>query len=308
MSARTRDGDIKKDVILPFLLESSGIRGRVVRLSDSAKKVIGSRSYPPILAGLLAELLALTCGLSSLLKYDGIFSIQTKSDGPVSMLVADITSSGNLRGYAGFEDTAFAALLCKEGSPSFKSLVGRGHLAFTVDQGGQANRYQGIVDLNGDSLADCFQHYFLQSEQVNTGTVLAADNGDAGWSSGALILQHMPEEGAVRGPESTEEMEENWRRAMMLQATCTAGELLDPGLPLTDLLYRLFHEEGVRVFEPRPVQAKCRCSRSRLETFVKTMTPEELEPHIVEGAVEFTCEFCGRVYSFREADLKTANS
>jgi len=308
MTASTPGGDVNTDVVLPFILESSGIRGRVVRLSSAVEGIIGPRSYPAPLAGLLAELLALTCGLSSLLKYEGIFSIQTKSDGPASMFVADITSGGDLRGYAGFDDAAIAELLKREDPPGFKALVGGGYLAFTVDQGSHANRYQGIVDLNGDSLADCFQHYFLQSEQVNTGTVIAADSTAAGWSSGTLILQYMPEEGMERVPQSSEEMEENWRRAMMLQATCTAGELLDPGLPLTDLLYRLFHEERVRVFEPRPVRAKCRCSKSRLEAFVKTMTPDELEPHMVEGAVEFTCEFCGRVYSFREADLKTASS
>src|SRR3546814_895194 len=177
-------------------------------------------------------------------------------------------------------------------------LCGKGYLAFTVDQGKYSERYQGIVALTGDTLADCLRHYFMQSEQLQSGIVLAAGRRGAHWVSAALVLQRLPEE-AVHAIED----EDDWRRAMVLQASCSEDELLDDSLGFHDLLYRLFHEEGVRVFEPRPLTDACRCSREKLENVLKAMPRAEIEDLKRNGAVEVTCEFCTRLYRFDGDDL-----
>ena len=291
------------DQVRPFLLESSGIRGRLLRLGPLVDTIVTRHDYPASLGRLLAELLALTGALSSLLKYDGVFTAQIKGDGPVSMMVADVSAEDSLRGYAAYDAARLTAALERDGTASMQSLLGRGHFAFTVDAGPEGERYQGIVELAGANLADCLQHYFLQSDQVQSGIVLAADRiGDA-WRAGALILQRIPEEGADRLALSSIEDEEAWRRAMVLQVTCSPQELLDPELPADDLLYRLFHEEGVRAFKPRPLDGRCRCSRQRLEGLLVALPAEDVATMKVDGEVQATCEFCSTIYRFDEAAL-----
>jgi len=297
---RTGPGGLQADQVQPFLIESSGIRGRLLRLESVCDRILSRHAYPEPVARLLAEMLALCGGLASLIKYDGVFTLQASGDGPLRMLVVDVTSEGEMRGYAGFDDKAVAELSARSGgSPTVPQLFGKGHLAFTVDQGTYSQRYQGIVELTGDRLADCLQHYFMQSEQLQSGIVLAAGQRGEHWVSAALVLQRLPEE-AVHVIED----EDEWRRAMILQASVREDELLDDKLALNDLLFRLFHEEGVRVFEPRRLVERCRCSQEKLEDVLRTMPREELEELKVEDAVEVTCQFCTAVYRFRDADLE----
>jgi len=297
---RTGPGGLQADQVQPFLIESSGIRGRLLRLEGVCDRILSRHAYPEPVARLLAEMLALCGGLASLIKYDGIFTLQASGDGPLRMMVVDVTSEGEMRGYAGFDRERLAALMAEAGSqPSVPQLFGKGHLAFTVDQGSYSERYQGIVALNGETLADCLQHYFMQSEQLQSGIVLAAGRRRDRWVSGALVLQRLPEE-AVHAIED----EDDWRRAMVLQASCSEDELLDDSLKFHDLLYRLFHEEGVRVFEPRSLTDGCRCSRAKLENVLKTMPRAEIEEMKADGgAVEVTCEFCTTLYRFDDHDL-----
>ena len=264
-------------------------------------EILRRHDYPEPVARLLAEMLALCGGLASLLKYEGIFTLQASGDGPLRVMVVDVTSEGAMRGYAGFDEARLDRLVAEaDGSqPTVAALFGKGSLAFTVDQGVHSERYQGIVALNGDTLADCLQHYFMQSEQLQSGIVLAAGRRGGAWVSAALVLQRLPEEHIA-----DIEDEDDWRRAMVLQASCSAEELLDDGLPLNDLLYRLFHEEGVRVYEPRPLTEACRCSGRRLETVLAAMPREEIEDLKIDGAVEVTCEFCTKVYRFDDNDLQ----
>jgi molecular chaperone Hsp33 len=228
-----------------------------------------------------------------------VFTLQASGDGPLRMMVVDVTSAGEMRGYAGFDAQRLDSLVTASGGqPTVPQLFGQGHLAFTVDQGSYSERYQGIVALTGDTLADCLQHYFMQSEQLQSGIVLAAGRRGAHWISAALVLQRLPEE-AVHAIED----EDDWRRAMVLQASCSEDELLDDSLRFHDLLYRLFHEEGVRVFGPRPLKEGCRCSREKLEKVLKAMPRAEIEHLKNDGAVEVTCEFCTRHYRFDDGDL-----
>lgn len=297
------DAPVGDDRVRPFLLESSGIRGRLLRLGPLVDGIVSRHAYPEPLGALLAELLALTGALSSLMKYEGIFTAQIKGDGPVSMMIADVSASGSLRGYAAFDAEALAAVLADRPAPGLTGLLGKGYFAFTVDGGPEGERYQGIVELQGGSLADCLQHYFLQSDQVQSGIVLAADRIDGRWRAGALVLQRIPEEGGEAAALSSIEDEDAWRRAMVLQVTCRAEELLDPRLDGDDLLFRLFHEEGVRVFTPRSLDGACRCSRARLETVLGALSPDDVEEMKVNGVVEATCEFCNTAYRFDETDL-----
>lgn len=297
----TGPGGLKADLVQPFLLESSGIRGRLLRLENVCDRILARHDYPEPVARLLAEMLALCGGLASLLKYDGIFTLQASGDGPLRVLVVDVTSEGEMRGYAGFDAERVAQLVAEVGAqPTVPQLLGKGRLAFTVDQQvGQGDRYQGIVALSGDTLADCLQHYFMQSEQLQSGIVLAAGRRGTHWVSAALVLQRLPEE-AIHEIEH----EDDWRRAMVLQASAQEDELLDDSLALNDLLFRLFHEEGVRVFEPRLLVDGCRCSREKLEDVLKTMPRAEIEELKVDGAVEVTCQFCTTVYRFDDDDLE----
>ncbi len=312
------------DLVQPFLLESSGIRGDLVRLGAVAEHIVTRHAYPEPLAGLLVEMLTLTAMLSSMMKYDGVFSLQTSGDGPVRPMVSDMTSKGHLRGYAGFDAARLAAVVegaavegaAVEGAAveaaagaevaaGVAALLGHGHLAYTVDQGPDMERYQGIVALSGATLADCLQHYFLQSEQIQTGLIVVSGNGSGAqggaWRAAGLILQRLPEEAGRAAAVAPDD--DAWRRAMVLQASCTEAELLDPDLPVNDLLYRLFHQEGVRVFQRRPLVARCRCARTRLEETLQSLPRVEIEDLKVDGEVVVTCEYCDRRYHFDDTAL-----
>ena len=287
-----------RDFIQPFSIEGHGVRGRLVRLSDVADRIIRQHDYPDSVARLLAEMMAMTAALAAALKYEGVFTLQTSGDGPVKLMVVDLTSAGAMRGYAQFDAAKVAAIPLKEAS--LPRLHGKGYLAFTVDQGSHTDRYQGIVELDGATLTDCVHHYFRQSEQLQAGFKVAASRGDDGWRAGAIMLQRLPQENVPRfdGGMAAEVADDAWRRAFVLMASCTDRELLDTGIPATDILYRLFHEDGVRAQAAQGVQAKCRCSRQRVETVLKAMTAEELADLQIDGQLQVTCEFCNARYDF----------
>lgn len=302
LKAGSRDS-APDDLVLPFLLEVPALRGRLVRMGPLIDQILSRHDYPEPVAGLLGELLTLAGVLSTLLKYNGIFTLQVKGDGPVSLMVADRSSDGELRGYADFDPEQLEALLtAPDRTPGTAALLGRGHMAFTYDQGVGTERYQGIVELAGESLVEIMQHYFRQSEQLPTALALAAARVGGAWRAGGLMLQQVPEalaDGAAPG----REQEDHWRRAVLLMATCENAELLDPALTPNDLLYRLFSEERVRVFEPRPLKTGCRCSRARIETVLRSMPRDEVEEMKVEGEVVVTCQFCNLHYRFDQAAL-----
>ncbi len=288
---------LRDDFVRPFLLEVPGLRGRLVRLGPLADRILSRHAYPEAVARLLGELLALSAGLSSTLKFDGVFSLQTKGDGPVPLMVADVTTEGELRGYADFDAAKLEALQDALGAepPVAASLLGAGYLAFTVDQGENTERYQGIVELDGAQLSDIVQHYFRQSEQFNAAIKRAAGKVGGVWRAGALILQQLPEEGEAWLGSGEED---DWRRSVVLMSTCSEQELLDPELAADDLLYRLFHEERVRVYRPRSLLEGCRCSRARIETVLRAMSEDDLEYMKVDGEVIVTCQFCNIDFRF----------
>ncbi len=275
----------------------------LVRLGPAVDQVLGRHAYPVPVAGMLGETLVLAAALAGALKYEGVFTLQTKGDGPIRLMVVDITSAGAMRGYAQFDADKVAAVPAEQAS--LPRLHGKGYLAFTVDQGQHTDRYQGIVEMDGATLSDCVHHYFRQSEQLQAGFKLAAAKTAEGWRAGAIMLQRLPQENVT---EMAEEIADDaWRRAFVLMASCTDRELLDRDLPATDVLYRLFHEDGVRVPAPQGVQAKCRCSRERVEVVLKAMSGEELAEMQIDGQLQVTCEFCNARYDFPVTDFVPRN-
>ncbi len=304
------------DIVLPFQIEPSGLRGRLVRLGASVDAILGQHDYPLPVATALAEMVALSAALAATLKYEGVFNLQIKGDGPVRMMVADVTTDGAVRGYAMFDADKVAAL--GEGQPSVPRLFGAGYLAFTVDQGQDTERYQGIVELTGATLAECAHHYFRQSEQFQAGLKVAAvardrPGGGRSWRAGALMVQRLPPEnaqGSDEGREATrvvdllaEDDEDNWRRALMLAGSATSAELVDPDLPAWKLVDRLFLAEGVKIYRPTAVEHRCRCSRERVANVLQSLPADDVEHLKVDGKVEVRCEFCNRVHLFDDGDL-----
>jgi molecular chaperone Hsp33 len=275
------------DIAFPFQLDVSSLRGRLVRMGSSLDEILSRHDYPSPIAKLLAETTCLAATLATALKYEGVFTLQTKSDGAVRFLVADVTGEGGVRSYAQFDPAKLEA---------GNELIGAGHLAFTVSGDDVEKRYQGIVPLSGGNLAEAVQNYFRQSEQIPTGLLAAAARDENGkWRGGALMLQRMPREGGNAIASDTS-VEDDWIRAMTLMQTCKAEELTDPDLSGEELLFRLFHEEEVRVYEPKPLFHKCRCSEERVRGMLAGMPKEDVAALAVNGIVEVTCEFCNRAY------------
>jgi molecular chaperone Hsp33 len=296
---------ISDDIVRPFQIDPFRLRGRLVRLGPALDAVLTRHAYPEPVASMLGEAIALAVALSGALKYEGVFTLQTKGDGPIRMMVADVTTSGAVRGYAQF-DQAKLAELGHDSASSVPRLLGAGYLALTVDQGEHTERYQGIVALEGATLAECVHHYFRQSEQVEAGIKVAVQrvptlSGGQTWRAGALMIERLPK--AEGGDASREAEDDGWRRAMILMSTSTAGELLNPDLPPEELLFRLFHEEGVRAYKPHDLKAGCRCSRGRVENMLRALGPREVEDLKVDGRLEVTCEFCSAAYVFEQEDI-----
>ena len=297
--------------VQPFQLETSSIRGRIVRLGSVLDEILDAHDYPLPVSHLVAETITLGIALSSMLKYEGIFTLQAQGDGPLKMLVSDVTSQGIVRGCASYDAERFqksreqiSALKTKESSQNhLAQYLGKGYLAFTVDQGANTDRYQGIVDIKGASMVDCVQHYFTQSEQIGTGIKMAVGKRGDHWRAAAIMLQNMPEDG--QNPESGvgNMCEDDWRRAMILLDSCTEDEFLSPELSSNELLFRLFHEEGVRVYDRKEIKKGCRCEEERVKNILMSMSEEDIKDMSVEKAIHMTCEFCSKTYSFKESDI-----
>jgi molecular chaperone Hsp33 len=295
--------ELSPDFVVPFQVERAALRGRILRLGPLLDEIVSRHDYPRPVSLLLAELVTLTATLASALKYEGVFTLQISGKGPVSILVADMTSTGDLRAYAQFDADAVAAVADGPVLSPVSGLLGTGHLAFTVDQGADTERYQGIVALEGNTLTDCIHHYFRQSEQLDAAIKVAVEGGEGmPWRSGAIMIQRLP--GEARADELTRaEADEAWREAVALMGSARAEEMTDPALAPERLLFRLFHEPGVRAYESVALRAGCRCSRARVERTLSSFPREEVVALIEDDAVRVKCEFCGTDYAFDRAAI-----
>ena len=290
---------MKDDLVQPFQIDGLALRGRLVRLGPALDRILSRHTLAAPVAGMLGEAVAVAAALAGALKYEGMFTLQTKGDGPIRMMVADVSSKGALRGYVQTDETKLAAVEIGRQGP-VPALLGHGHLAFTVDQGEHSERYQGIVALEGATLAQCVQQYFRRSEQVEAGILVAAAETASGWRAGALMIQRLPPANENVRPAE----DEAWHRAMVLMSSLTAEELVDPALSREALLYRLFHEDGVRVWPPGALVDSCRCSRARVEQVLRLLPREDLADMMVEGRVTVKCEFCGVDYGFDGGEVQ----
>jgi molecular chaperone Hsp33 len=311
------------DIVTPFEVASLDLRGRVVRLGPAVDEVLARHAYPQPVAKLLGEAVVLTVMLGSALKIEGRFILQTQSDGPVRMLVVDFTAPDKVRACARFDKDRVAAAIAA-GKATGGDLLGKGHLAMTIDQGQDMNRYQGLVALDGGSLEDAAHEYFLRSEQIPTRVRLAvaeelrAGNGGADhrWRAGGILLQFLPkspERARVAdlhpgdAPEGTEphqvQEDEAWVEGRALVSTVEDVELIDPALSSERLVYRLFHEPGVRVFRANAVRAECSCSRANVEAMLKSFSQDDRDHMVEDGKISVTCEFCSANYVFAPGEI-----
>lgn len=290
------------DQLVPFLLNEAPVRGRVVRLYDVMDTILKCHDYPPNISRLLGEALVVASMLASNLKSGGVLTVQIQSKGAIKLLVVDAAFGGALRGYADFDATAVAAL----NSMSLPAAFGEGYLAITFDPGEGGKRYQGVVPLEGASITDAIQRYFTQSQQLRAQFHVAVgevsgDDKQLHWIGGGVYIEHMPNEQGQLDDKSDE-----WDHASALLATVQGDELLDPALDLNALLHRLFHENGVWVYEPLPLEAKCRCSREKIEHTLKGMERAALEEMVVDGKIEVDCQFCNSKELFTLDDIQVA--
>ncbi len=287
------------DAITPFQLESGRLRGRLVRLGALLDRMLTRHGYPEPVARLLAETAVTGAALASMLKYEGRFTLQAKGDGPVRQLVADLTHDGGMRAYARFDGAGVAAM----GDEGI-GMLGKGYLAFTVEPSGEGQQtYQGIVPLRGATMAAAVQHYFRQSEQIPTGLLAAVRREPSGgWRGACLMLQQMPDAGGQGATADGMTPPEFWQHVMVLMSSCTPEELLDPALPATDLLYRLFHGEQVAAAAPMPLHHACTCA-SRIRGVLRLFRQEEVQSMAQDGVVTMHCEFCNDTYRFNEAEI-----
>ena len=291
--------------ITPFHLPSRPVRGRLVRLGALAEALLGRHRNAPSVTRLAGEALALAAGLSSALKYRGSFSLQAKGDGPVPMLLSDCTQEGALRGYARADEDRLATLLAETPQPTAAQLLGAGYLAFTVDQGSDTERYQGIVSLEGESLSEMALHYFRTSEQLQYDVHLAAGQTPDGWRAAALILERVAGEGGVDPALDQAAQDEAWRTATTLAATLTDAELLDDAIAPDELVWRLFGNEGVEIDLPRALAYGCRCSRAKLAGILGSFPDADLDDMVVDGNIVMTCEFCKYDFRFPRHDVSS---
>ncbi len=299
------------DDVVPFTLDALDTRGRAVRLGHSLDTILSRHNYPAPVARLLGEAVALTALIGSSLKFDGRFILQTQTDGPVNLLVVDFDAPDSLRGYARFDQAALVKA-AEAGQTRPGELLGSGHLAMTIDQGASTERYQGIVALDGNSLEEVAHTYFMQSEQIPTMVRLAVAEftrkGDhrPHWRAGGVLIQHLPEHGQGvvadlpgNGDYAEIEQSDGWTQATTMLATLEDIELADPDLSSERLLFRLYHETGVRVFTPMPMKERCSCSAERIEAMLgSSFTGGERDEMAVDGQIEVVCEFCSTAYHF----------
>ena len=288
--------------VAPFHLPGRPVRGRLIRLGILTDALLTRHENHSVVTRLSGQALALAAALATALKFRGSFSLQVKGDGAVTMLLADCTESGALRGYARADPDRLAAVLTADPAPTAATLLGQGYLAFTVDQGPDRERHQGIVAIEGDDLAAMALHYFDTSEQLQCAVRLACEPTEAGWRASALILERVASEGGVEGGNQASD-DEAWLVATTLADTVTTSELLDDALPPDQLIWRLFGTEGVAADLPRALAFGCRCSRSKLSDILEGFPPGDLDEMVVAGSIVMTCEFCNYDFRFKRTEV-----
>ncbi|MEO6224628.1 MAG: Hsp33 family molecular chaperone HslO [Sphingomicrobium sp.] len=289
---------LNTDVVLGVAIPSRNARGRIARLGPAIDQILASHDYPPLIERLLAEALALTALLGSLLKEtDGQLTLQAQTEGGIVDLMVCDYRGGELRGYVR-HDRALAEAAPDE--PTLQDIFGTGYLAITFDQPLAKERYQGIVPLEGNTLAEAAQSYFAQSEQIPSLVRLAADKRDGQWHVGGLLLQHLPEGEEGRERLHTRLDHPDWPHVAILGGSLKAAELTDPTLALDDLIWRLFHEEEeIRTLPATPLTRGCRCDAAYVRSVIARFPADERGEMVGDdGLIRVDCAFCSSSFAF----------
>jgi len=281
------------DYCLAFQIDGQDIKGRIIRLDKTLNDVLERHDYSDEGSQELGQAMALAALLGSMIKFDGILTLQLKSDGVIRSLVSDFATDGGgagvVRGY------------CATNRDAALPLLGAGQLMITMDQGKYMERYQGIVNLKDHSLRQSAEQYFQTSEQLPSHLEISCAKGaDGRWSAAAIIIQHLARNSAQQKQDDTEEsrQQDDWNTATVLLSSVKDEELLDKRLSLQDLLMRLYHESGVRVFTGTEIHTGCRCSEEKLRTVLSNFKTEELQEIAEDGLITMTCEFCKTDHKF----------
>jgi len=297
--------EMGEDAVAAFQIDGQPVRGRVLRLGAAIDKALRGHQYPDVVAQLLGEAVMVGAIMARALKFDGRLLVQAHgtNEGAVSMLIADCSTNGDIRAYARYDPPSLERILAENPRPNAYTLLGGGTFAMTIDQGPNMDNYQGLSAIEGESLADCAEHYFAQSEQVPTrirmavGQVQSADQSQSHWRGGAIMVQQ------IAGDSARGNTQDAWDTARAMMGTLDDVELIDPALGAPELLYRLFHEDGVRLSPYESVQAKCSCSRERLHASILGFPASERDTMYEGGIIKAKCDFCATDYIFAPDDF-----
>jgi len=296
--------DATDNTVTIFQLENSSVRGRAVHLGDALNTALGQDRYPEEVARLLGEAMMVGALVARALKFKGRLIVQCHgtNQGAVSLLMADCTTDGDIRGYARWDEEQLKMIRLDNRNPGAKALLGGGTFSMTIDQGPDMDQYQGLSAIEGNSLAECAEFYFQQSEQIPTCMRLACGQimepgGTTSWRGGGMMIQK------VAADQQRGETDMDWDTARALFETLSDPELIDPDLSQDRLLYRLFHEGGIRIVEQNSISAECACSRERLLNTLKSFDNKAIGDMAEDGRITANCQFCAQEYAFDIADL-----
>lgn len=296
------------DNCVSFFIDNGAFQGRLIRLNEVVNTILEKHAYPRPVSAVIAESTVLAAMLASTLKYDGLFTLQTQSNGPVSMIVVDVTSAGKIRACAKFDEQRLeAGQTLRKTSGEIEPaphLMGAGHLAFTVDQGKNTELYQGIVDLQGKNLTECALRYFKQSEQIDTNLklfLLPPQGESKTWLAAGIMLQKMPLKGGAAVDADT--AAEAWNEANVFLESLSENEVFDASLSSADILHRLFHGNNLKIVQTKEYSFGCRCSRDKLLNTLSTFSKEDIASMVENGKITATCHFCSAQYCFDPGEL-----
>lgn len=296
------------DNCISFFIDNGAYQGRLIRMHNVLEAILGKHCYPKPVSAIIAESTVLAAMLASNLKYEGLFTLQTQSDGAVSMVVIDVSSDGKVRACAKFDEERLnASQKLRKTSGEIEAaphLMGNGHLAFTVDQGQDMELYQGIVDLQGKDLSECALRYFKQSEQIETSLklFLKAPTGDSqSWSAAGIMLQKMPTTGGHI--DDKEDLNESWNEAKIFMESLKDDEVFNADLSSEELLNRLFHSNNLNITNSRDYVFSCRCSHEKLRQTLSTFSDDDIEAMVENNKITATCNFCSEKYVFERGEL-----
>jgi molecular chaperone Hsp33 len=276
---------IQHDQLHRYLFENVAVRGELVTVSETLEQVLANHTYPQPVKNVLAELLVATSLLTATLKFAGDITVQLQGDGPMSLAVINGNNNQQLRGVARVQGDI-------PENADLKALVGNGYLVITIAPE-EGERYQGVVGLEGDTLAACLEDYFLRSEQLPTRLIIRTGEHEGKMAAGGILLQVMPAQNAQAA---------DFEHLATLTDTIKAEELF--GLSANDVLWRLYHEEEVTVYDPQTVEFKCTCSRERCADALRTLPDEEVDSILADdGEIDMNCDYCGSHYVFNAMDI-----